>query len=150
SATSSLAGFWNDMQEALLPTPGPGGCKNPEPGPRRDSPVGAPIPDCESAGGCLFCEKNRDIRSFDHAWNLATLKELKLLELNADRAPLDSKKVHPVAVTIERISAKLEAMRAVGSDCEDWVTEATTRVQEGLYHPFYTSAFQLLEVADVP
>src|SRR5690606_23423647 len=99
----------------------------------------------EGGAGCLFCDKNRDLRSFDHVWNLASLHHLKLAEINADRTPLGREKDHPLALTIERIAAKLDALKALSSECAEWVVEARFRVQEGRYHQFYTAAFNILE-----
>lgn len=146
AAVAELVAFWSDT-EALVSAVGPGGCQRTAPQSRSDAPSGAPKPDCENGGGCLFCDKNRDLRSFDHVWNLASLHQLKLAEFNADRTPLSRKKDHPVALTIERIAAKLEALRALGGECAGWVAEARLRVQEGRYHSFYTAAFDVLEGA---
>jgi hypothetical protein len=143
-AVAELVNFWRDT-EAMVAAIGPGGCQQPTPKLRADAPVGAPKPDCESGGGCLFCDKNRDLRSFDHAWNLASLHFLKIAEFNADRTPQSLKENHPVALTIDRIAAKLDALKALGGKFAEWVTEANLRVQEGRYHPFYTETFDLLE-----
>lgn len=144
AAAAELVNFWNDT-EALVSAVGPGGCQQNAPQSRLDAPNGAPKPDCESSSACIFCDKNRDLRTFDHAWNLASLHHLKLVEFNADRTPLARKKGHPVALTIERIAAKLQALMALGGECAEWVVEARLRVEEGRYHPFYTAAFDILE-----
>lgn len=146
SSTRELVRFWADVEGSVgASAVGPGGCQKPEPQPREDAPAGSPKPDCEGSAGCLFCDKNRDLRSFDHAWNLASLHYLKLAEFNADRSPLSRKKDHPVALTIERIAAKLDALKALSGEFAKWVEEARLRVQEGRYHPFYTAAFNILE-----
>lgn len=144
TAVAELVNFWSDT-EALMSAVGPGGCQQSAPQSRADAPDDAPKPDCESAGGCLFCDKNRDLRSFDHVWNLASLHHLKLAEFNSDRTPLSRKKHHPVALTIERIAAKLNALMALGGKYAEWVTEANLRVQEARYHPFYAAEFDILE-----
>lgn len=146
ATVAELVTFWSDT-EALVSAVGPGGCQQTAPKSRSDTPHGAPKPDCESGGGCLFCDKNRDLRSFDHVWNLASLHHMKLTEFNADRTPLSRKKDHPVALTIERIAAKLDALTALGGEYAEWVTEAKLRVREARYHPFYTAAFAILEGA---
>lgn len=144
AAVAELVNFWSDTQ-ILLSAVGPGGCEQAAPHARADAPAGAPKPDCESSGGCLFCDKNRDVRGFDHAWNLASLHHLKMFEFNADRSPLSRKRGHPVALTIERIAAKLDALMALGGEYAQWVAEAGLRVDEGRYHPFYTSEFEILD-----
>lgn len=143
-AVAELVNFWRDT-EAMVAAIGPGGCQLPTPKLRADAPIGAPKPDCESGSGCLFCDKNRDLRSFDHAWNLASLHFLKIAEFNADRTPQSLKENHPVALIIARIAAKLDALRTLGGEFAEWVSEANLRVQEGRYHPFYTETFDLLE-----
>jgi len=146
SAARELVRFWADVEGSVgASAVGPGACQEPEPQQREDAPVGAPKPDCEGSAGCLFCDKNRDLRSFDHVWNLASLHHLKLAEFNADRTPLSCKKDHPVALTIERVAAKLDALKALSGECAEWVEEARARVLEGRYHPFYTAAFNILE-----
>lgn len=143
-AISELVSFWKGT-EVMVAAIGPGSCLQSTPRARADAPIGAPKPDCESGGGCLFCEKNRDLRSFDHVWNLASLHFLKIEEFNADRTAQSLKGIHPVALTIDRIAAKLDALKALGGEFIEWVTEANLRVQEGRYHPFYTETFDLLE-----
>lgn len=144
TAAVELVSFWRDA-EAAVAAVGPGACDTANPQPRTDAPEGSPKPDCEGAAGCLFCDKNRDLRSFDHAWNLASLHHLKLAEFNADRTPLSCKTGHPAALSVERIAAKLDAMMALGGECAGWVTEARLRTEEGRYHPFYTAAFDLVD-----
>ncbi len=144
TAVAELVNFWSDV-ETFVSAVGPGGCQQNAPQSAGNTPRGAPKPDCESAGGCLFCDKNRDLRSFDYVWNLVSMHHLKLAEFNADRTPNSRKKDHPVALTIERINAKVDALRALGGECAEWVNEAKLRAQEARYHPFYTSAFDILE-----
>ena len=142
TTVAELVNFWSDT-EAMMSAVGPGGCHRAVPQSRADAPDGAPKPDCQGAGGCLFCDKNRDLHTFDHVWNLASLHHLKLAEFNADRTPLSRKKHHPVALTIERIASKLDALTALRGECAEWVTEARLRVEEGRYHPFYTASFDI-------
>lgn len=145
AAVAELVNFWSDT-ESVGYAVGPGVCTKAAPQARADAAYGAPKPDCESAGGCLFCDKNRDLRSFDHVWNLASLHHLKLLELNADR----SYKSHPnqqdsVSLTIHHVRAKLDALIEMGGEYAEWVSEARLRVDEGRYHPFYTATFNILQ-----
>lgn len=146
SASRELVSFWRDT-ESLVSAVGPGGCHEATPKLRNDAPEGAPKPDCEGGGGCLFCDKNRDLRSFDHVWSLASFHHLKLAEFNADRTLLSLKEGHPVALVIERVAAKLDAIFELGDEYARWVTEARLRVKEGRHHPYYSSAFTLLEGA---
>ncbi|WP_343256003.1 hypothetical protein [Luteimonas changyuni] len=142
-AVAELVSFWSGAE--ALAAAGPGWCEDAVPQLRSDSPDGAPMPDCASGAGCLFCEKNRDLRTFDHVWNLASMHHLKLAELNADRSPHKGGHDHPAALVVERIMAKLDAFTALEGEYQDWVDEAKLRVGEGRYHPFYSAAFDLLE-----
>lgn len=144
SASRELVSFWRDT-EVFVSAVGPGGCQEAKPKLRDDSPVGAPKPDCEGGGGCLFCDKNRDLRSFDHAWSLASFHHLKLAEFNADRTPLSLMEGHPVALVVERTAEKLDALSEMDKECTEWVNEARLRVNEGRYHPYYTAAFAILK-----
>lgn len=149
-SVSELTSFWVDVQsivETFDLAIGPGRCQKAEPKKIEDAPNSAPQPDCESAGGCIFCNKNRDLRTFDHVWNLASLHHLKLVEFNTDRTPLSLKEEHPTALLVRRIAEKLEAITREGSDCADWVVEARLRVEEGRYHAFYTDVFEILGCA---
>lgn len=143
-AASELVSFWQDAEAAMVSAVGPGACSRADPQRLADAPEGAPLPDCEGAAGCLFCDKNRDLRSFDHVWNLASLYHLKLEELNADRVTDARMGADPVELAVRRIAAKIEAFETMGAEMGGWVTEAKLRVGEGRYHPFYTETFQLL------
>lgn len=149
-AAAELVRFWG-LMGVVRGAVGPGGCEKAEhelvPEQVAGAPRGAPKPDCEGGSGCLFCPKNRDLRSFDHAWNLASLQHLALFQLTADHTDLSLEADHPSRVTAERAVAKLEAMAALDEECSAWVAEARLRVQEGRYHPHYTHKFESLEGA---
>ena len=146
TSTRELVRFWAEVEGSVgVLAVGPGACLKPQPQLHDDAPAGSPKPDCEGGAGCLFCDKNRDLRSFDHVWNLTSFHHLKLAEFNADRTPFGRKNNHPAALTIERVAAKLDALKALSGECAEWVEEARFRVQEGRYHPFYSAAFNILE-----
>lgn len=142
---AELVHFFDTLEGMVGEAVGPGGCQEGKPTPLQDAPPAAPKPDCEGGAGCLFCLKNRDLRSFDHAWNLASFHHLKLLEFNADRTSLSLKGNHPVLLTAERAAAKLDAMACEDAECSEWVAEARLRVQEGRYHLHYIENFEALE-----
>lgn len=144
TATAELVRFWGEIGDAVSAV-GPGACKEMAPNAYADSPPNAPKPDCESPASCLFCDKNRDIRSFDHVWNLASLRQLKVAELNADRTPFGRDASHPVALSVQRISDKLNELRLLGGEYAQWVQESLLRVDEGNYHRFYAAEFEVLE-----
>ncbi|MBZ4038081.1 hypothetical protein [Novilysobacter selenitireducens] len=142
---AELVSFWDTMESMVGEAVGPGACRAAEPERLPDTPHAAPKPDCEGGAGCLFCASNRDLRSFDHAWNLASFQYLTLLQFNGDRTGMSLKHDHPVLLTVERAAAKLDAMAALDDECAEWVAEARTRLQEGRYHPHYTHKFAALE-----
>ena len=148
-AVAELVNFFDTLKSIVVDAVGPGACQraghDPVPEQVPDAPRGAPKPDCEGGAGCLFCPKNRDLRSFDHAWNLASLQHLALLQLNADHTNLSLKEDHPSLVTAERAAAKLGAMEREDGECAGWVAEARLRVKEGRYHPHYIAKFESLE-----
>lgn len=144
-AAAELVHFFDTLEDMVGEAVGPGGCREAKPTPLPDAPHAAPKPDCEGGAGCLFCSKNRDLRSFDHAWNLASFHHLKLIEFNADRTSLSLKGDHPVLLTAERAAAKLDAMAREDAECAAWVAEARLRVQEGRHHPHYIEKFGALE-----
>lgn len=148
-AVVELVRFWDIMEGMVRDAVGPGGCQksDQEPVPEQspDAKKGAPKPDCEGEAGCLFCPQNRDLRSFDHAWNLASIQQINLMQFNSDRTGLSLKADHPSLVTAKRAAEKLQAMAAEDKECFAWVEEARLRVQEGRYHPHYTHKFESLE-----
>lgn len=147
-AAAELVNFWDILEGMVRDAVGPGGCQRAEhePVPEQvpDAPKGAPKPDCEGEAGCLFCPKNRDLRSFDHAWQLASNQHLTVLQFNADHTSLSLNPDHPSLLTAKRAAAKLDAMAALDEECSAWVAEARLRVQEGRYHPHYTAKFESL------
>lgn len=126
--------FWRATDPALTP-PGPGTCVEKNPAPLPDTPSEAPSPDCQGAGGCLFCVHQRDLDSFDHVWSLASLRYLKSLELARSHVPApEGSKRHPAQVVIERITQKLDWLAQSNAEREVWVEEAGARMREESYH----------------
>lgn len=148
-SAAELVNFWDIMGGMVRDAVGPGGCQRAEhePVPEQvpDAPGNAPKPDCEGGSGCLFCSKNRDLRTFDHAWNLSSFWHLTLLQFNSDHTDLSLKSDHPSLLTAERAAAKLDAMAREDAECAAWVEEARLRVLEGRYHTHYTHMFNALE-----
>ena len=144
TAVSELTTFWDDV-ESFMSAVGPGGCLEAAPERIDDAPPGAPEPDCQGSGGCLFCTKNRDLDSFDHVWNLASLHHLKMAEFNSDRTPESFTASHPGLVQAERAVRKLAAFSELGGERANWVVEANLRVEEGRYHPYYAAKFEILD-----
>lgn len=131
--------------EKALAAPGPGACVDGAPVPLRDLPPGAPLPDCISPAGCLFCGHQRDIDSADHVWSLATYRHYKSLELAGYRIPVQGITTHPALAAIERVTAKLTQFKTICPEKNSWVVESLARVDEGDYHPKWDAFIQLLE-----
>ncbi|MGF6414050.1 site-specific integrase [Paraburkholderia sp. MM5482-R1] len=132
--------------DPTIAPPGPGTCtgKNPEPLP--NVPPAAPRPDCTSPAGCLFCQRQRDLDDADYPWSLASFRYLKSLELSKYRPPVKRQDPHPAALVISRIGAKLDALRSSDPQHAQWVDEALTRIDEGVFHPAWDGFIQLIEL----
>jgi integrase len=131
--------------DPAISMPGPGLCVEAIPKTLPDSPPHAAKPDCMSPAGCLFCEHQRDIDSFDHVWSLATYRYLKSLELARHR-PSAKGAAHPAEAVVERIVAKLRHFEASSKVRALWVIEGLDRISEGDYHPKWDGFIRLLEV----
>ncbi|SIT45930.1 Phage integrase family protein [Paraburkholderia piptadeniae] len=127
--------------------PGPGRCVSPVPAALPGTPPQATQPDCVSAAGCLFCVHHRDIDSEDHVWSLASFRHLKSLELaRGHPSPPDrriSPALHPAALAIARLAAKLKFYERSSVVRGQWVREALLRIEEGAYHPAWRAFIQL-------
>jgi len=132
-SASALTAFWKDGPVSQIES----GCDR-QPQAVIDKPADVVEPDCTHASGCLWCEKHRDIESFDYVWNLTSFKHLKLIEagqLKTGDIPADK--------SIERCIEKLEAFK---EQHDDWVEEAQLRVDEGDYHSTWKAMLHFLEV----
>ena len=134
------------ISDPALPSPGPGVCAGNQPELLVDAPPDAPRPDCGSPAGCLFCRQQRDVDSEDHAWSLASYRHLKSLELAKYRLPGKKHGLHPARLVIDRVSAKLDALRAISPQWARWVDEALARIAEGVFHPAWEGFIRLSEV----
>jgi hypothetical protein len=134
------------MSDPALASPGPGVCAGNHASPVINAPPEAPRPDCIGPAGCLFCQQQRDVDSEDHAWSLASYRHLKSLELSKYRPPRAAQGQHPAALVISRVSAKLDALRAIGPQRARWVDEALARIAEGVFHPAWDGFIRLAEI----
>ena len=138
---------FHSATDPSLAAPGPGICvaggRTPSATPER--PIEAPLPDCISPEGCLFCTFHRDVMSADYCWKLASHARLKVLELSLFKPPKNAP-MHPAARIIERIQAKLAAI-AAGSDVRaQWRRDAEDAVRAGRYHPAWAGHVELFEL----
>lgn len=129
--------FFAGLREQLRPAAGPGVCAGTQPEPARASDSSAPQPDCINAGACLFCAHNRDLKSFDHVWQLVSYRDLAQHELRHDSTA--SSQGHPSSrvALIEQIGRKLCSFRELGGDWLRWIDEAERRASSGYYHDLF-------------
>ncbi|ASU39421.1 hypothetical protein hmeg3_14725 [Herbaspirillum sp. meg3] len=127
--------------------PGPGSCETPTPEPLDNIPNGAPMPDCISGGGCLFCRNHRDIDSYDHIWSLVSFRYLKSLELARFIPPENSEfPPHPAEMVIQRITQKIKFFESSSEVRSIWVKESLLCIEEESYHPSWDGFIQLSEM----
>lgn len=140
-ALREVAMFHKKNDPAIAP-PGPGLCTNRAPAPVEGSPAAAPSPDCGNPAGCLFCVNQRDLKTFDHIWSLASYRHLKKIELSKDRSKYVS--ANPAHIVIQRISDKLTAI-CDSADMSSHLKEAIDRVTEGDSHHNWAALIELAE-----
>lgn len=144
-AMVEISRFHARSDPAIAP-PGPGVCIKAVPKAILGTPPEAPVPDCASPAGCLFCEHQRDIDSEDHVWSLSSYRHFKSLELASYR--LAAKGCAPISAvtTMDRVTAKLKFFKESSEVRTLWVCEALARIEEGDYHPRWDGFIQLMEV----
>jgi len=125
--------------------PGPGVCIKAVPKTIHGAPPEAPIPDCASPAGCLFCEYQRDIDCEDHVWSLSSYRHFKSLEVASYRLPAKGSAPISTMATMERVTAKLKYFKESSEVRALWVSEALARIEEGDYHPRWDGFIQLME-----
>lgn len=133
--------------DPALAMPGSGVCIEAVPRQLANVPEEATRPDCISPAGCLFCQHQRDLDSFDHVWSLASYRYLKSLELARYRPPAASKAPHPAAAAVARITSKLTLFQGSNAVRALWVRDAVARIDEEDFHPKWDGFIRLLEVA---
>jgi hypothetical protein len=136
-AITEISRFWKSNDPTITP-PAPGFCVGSSPSAFAEIPPTATPPDCITPAGCLWCEHQRDIDSFDHVWSLCSYRHLKAEEFSAMRPAAPSKRIispHPAEHAIERISAKLRFFKQSSQVRDQWVEEGLLRIEEGHFHP---------------
>ena len=143
-AMVEISRFHARTDPAIAP-PGPGVCIEAVPKAVQGSPHEAPVPDCKSPAGCLFCEHQRDIDCEDHVWSLSSYRHLKSLELASYR--LSAKGSTPISAvaTMDRVTSKLKYFKESSEVRALWVGESLARIEEGDYHPRWDGFIQLME-----
>lgn len=146
TASIEVLKFHRQIDDSCSP-PGPGACASGvwRPGLEKGAPPEAPLPDCISPDGCLFCIHHRDVMSMDYCLKLASHSRLKSLEAALIKPSKVTGELPSYAV-IDRIETKLRAM-AAGSEVRAlWVREARDSVRSGVYHALWAAQIELLEV----
>lgn len=143
-ATSEIISFHNNYLPSKLP-PGPGVCVG-QANPQKITSVTdeAPVPDCISPEGCIFCTHHKDIMSQDYCWKLASHIRLKNLELGGYK-PSKKNYTHPACLVIDRLNLKLDAIAKSSAIRELWVIEARDSIRAGHYHAQWSGFINLLE-----
>lgn len=143
-ATSEIISFHNSYTPSIA-APGPGVCVgNSKPQKLNFVSDEAPVPDCISPEGCIFCMHHKDIMSPDYCWKLASHMKLKTLELG-EYKPSKKNYTHPVCLVIDRLNLKLKAIAHSSAIREQWVADACDSVKAGNYHPQWSGFINLLE-----
>lgn len=136
-AMTEVTRFWRCHDPAIAP-PSPGVCVGAEPKPVTDIPREATAPDCITPAGCLWCEHQRDVDSFDHVWSLCSFRYLKTQEHETVRPTERRNGVvsrHPAGLAIDRITDKLRYFKNSSQVRLQWVEEGLARIEEGYFHP---------------
>ncbi len=143
-ATSEIISFHNDYDPSLA-APGPGVCVGKShPQSISQASKDAPVPDCISPEGCIFCTHHKDIMSYDYCWKLASHLRIKKLELG-EYKPSNKHYTHPACLVIDRLNLKLEAIAKSSSIRGQWVMDARDSIRAGNYHPQWSGFINLLE-----
>lgn len=143
-AMIEISRFHARTDPAIAP-PGPGVCIKAVPKTILGASSEAPVPDCASPAGCLFCEHQRDIDSEDHVWSLSSYRHFKSMELASYRLPTKGSAPISAVATIDRVTSKLRHFKESSEVRALWVSEALARIDEGDYHPRWDGFIQLME-----
>ncbi|MBM5458562.1 hypothetical protein H8F21_13415 [Pseudomonas sp. P66] len=111
------------------------------------APLNAPLSDCRSAAGCLFCEYHRDVDSLDHIWALMTYRTLKVREVDRFRPLNGFPYDHPALLVVNRITEKMGLFESSSEQRSQWVDECNNRMLEEKYHPMFDGLIQLMELS---
>jgi len=143
-ATNEIINF-HDNYDPSLAAPGPGVCVGQaHPQSISQASKDAPIPDCISPEGCIFCTHHKDIMSYDYCWKLASHLKIKKIELG-EYKPSNKNYTHPACLVIDRLNLKLEAIAKSSSIRDQWVVDARDSIRAGNYHPQWSGFINLLE-----
>ncbi len=145
-ALVEITHFWRGTKRMLTPAAGPGGCATQQPKLQPNADQHAPKPDCLTAGACLFCESNRDLESFDHVWQLASLRALAMRELACETGKNARGTDHPKYAVITRIAEKFVAFRKLGDKWLRWLDEAEKRMAAEHYHDVFVEQWQIISM----
>ncbi|WP_152486725.1 site-specific integrase [Herbaspirillum frisingense] len=146
-AAVEITNFFLEENSLSFSSPGPGVCIFASPSVIKNSPRGAPEPDCISPAGCMFCSYQRDLDSFDHVWCLVSYRRFKTLEMGMYRPPSKRNPIHPASLVVDRVTEKIKVFETGGPVRNAWVTSALQRMREADYHPMWGGFIELIEVS---
>ncbi|MDG9873769.1 site-specific integrase [Pseudomonas juntendi] len=136
--------LFNTKKDTALQAPGPGVCAKKNSDKFNLSSHSLVKPDCITSAGCLFCEYQRDLPTFDHIWSLSTFHRYQTLLLAENRQPTTLNTSSHLQKIIERLKLKLDAFNHLGGEFSGWVEEARVRIDEEDYHPNWDVFIRLL------
>lgn len=98
-------------------------------------------PNCISPSGCLWCRHHRDSDTEDYVWSLVSMWHVKKIEaaMNLTRQEV------PADLSIERLANKIAWFRNSTPIRAQWVREAKCKIEEGEFHPNWSSIIDFLE-----
>lgn len=138
---------FHQAKDKAIQAPGPGVCSKAADVLVSGGSDKSVTPDCVNPAGCLFCDHQRDVKSFDYVWSLTSFRHYQSLMLAGHRSPERLRQDHPAALSIDRVTAKLSAFRSEEKTCAGWCDESENRMLEGDYHPHWEFFIRLLEAA---
>lgn len=136
--------LFNQKKDTVLQAPGPGVCAKKSSDTINSNSQSVIRPDCITSAGCLFCEYQRDLPTFDHIWSLTTYHRYQTLMLADNRQPANLNTSSHIQKIIERLKLKIDAFRQLGGEFSVWVDEAHVRTAEEDYHPNWDVFIRLI------
>lgn len=112
------------------------------PVPIADATNKLPKPDCINPTGCIGCLHYRDEDSFDYVWGLISFKFLKTIESSSH----NTKELKPSNIAIDWINLKINWFKNSETIThQEWVEEAEMKIEEGDYHPSWSTKIEKYE-----
>ncbi|MGK0269859.1 MAG: hypothetical protein ACI88H_000492 [Cocleimonas sp.] len=112
------------------------------PTPIDDATNQLPKPDCITPTGCIGCKHYRDEESFDYVWGLHSFKFLKIIESSSHLTNEEK----PSNIAIDWANLKINWFKnSEKIEHQQWVEEASMRIEEGDYHSTWSRKIEKYE-----